>query len=127
MQIVIEFEEPQHYPQNPEQFPRITHCRIVNVAIEISRPLQHVEGHVDFWLARGFVAEEPRCFFEAPGLEGLHLVVADSELGAFQSMEFGDDQGLTELMKQLSQWLIDQRYIDGIVVEIEEPIGPAVP
>lgn len=117
MQTVIQLTTPEHYPINPDLFPTITHCRIVNVKIEMPRPIDDKAGKVTIWVAKGFL-NGGDWFYEAPGLPGEEIVIDEPELWEFGSAIIVNGNVMPEFLKTVSQFLIDKGYVNGTVIVI---------
>lgn len=118
-QTVIQLTTTEQYPLNGSLFPTITHCRVVEFKLETPRPINNKPGKINIWLAKGFLAGTPEWFYEAPGLDGINIVIEEPELWLFGAINIDSGNLMPEVLKTISQYLIDKEYIDGTIVVID--------
>lgn len=117
-EAIIEYTEPKEYSINPDLFPPVTHARISNIILEISRPADGKEGWMEIWLSPGYFAPVG-VFNEAPGFAGEHIRLEEIEMLEWSALVCNQEAVVLEYTRTICEYLISTGYVSGSVEILE--------
>ena len=94
---------------------KITHIRICNINWEVERSVEK-QGHMTVWLARCYIENDQ--YIEDNRYSGVKITIVNSEYDDLKDTITEATTLQNDFEKIISQWLINNHYVEGIVREI---------
>ena len=83
---LIELPTPE---RSIDYLPLITHARVVHIDYEADREVDKKIGHVNVWLAKGFLIDD--VFREAPWVPGININVSVKEMSSVDFLRIEEE------------------------------------
>ena len=100
---------------NPDEYPTLTHARIVNIKTEVDRDEDSKDGWIEIWLAYGYM--DTGIFYEARGIDGINVLFdKQAYIDFYDDYTVHETHTMQDFLYNLSQYCIDENKIDGTVV-----------